>query len=74
MSGTIDGVDGLILQIVKGKQRRVRHGVLPWMLQAHLEMEIHESTLRRRMRNLWLDGKLERVGGATARRGYKVAA
>lgn len=67
-------LDNTIIQVVARTQRDVQRGVLPWMVQARLDVPLHEVNVRRRMRDLWRDGKLERVGGAGCRRGYKVAA
>lgn len=71
MSGVLDNS---IIQVVKKTQRDVQRGVLPWMVQARLDVDLHEKTVRSHMRRMWQEGKLERVGGANARRGYKVAA
>lgn len=67
-------LDREIVRAVAQQQRRLQRGVFPWMVQAWIDMPRSEATLRNRMRQLWLEGKLERIGGAKARRGYRVPA
>lgn len=63
-----------ILQIVRERQRNVpaERGVLPRTVQCFLDEYRAEQTLRRDMATLWRMGKLERVGEAGSRRGYRV--
>ena len=66
-------MDQRILQILSEYPRRGRRGVFPHLVRDLLGVEVHVVTVRRRMRRLWLDGQLERIGGENARRGYLVA-
>lgn len=49
------------------------YGVLPKYVQTGIPFDLAEFTLRRHMVTLWREGKLERMGGNSSRRGYRVA-
>lgn len=66
-------IEQSILQIVARLQRDYGRGVLPRMVAAQMDIYRAEGTLRRDMMRLVDEGKLKRVGGRTARRGYMVA-
>lgn len=68
-------MEGQILQIVSRLQRSYA-GVYPYMVCAWLDEPYyrHESTVRRWMVRLANDGKLVRVDGPGARKGYLAAA
>jgi hypothetical protein len=69
-----------IVQIVADRQRNMPkgRGVLPVTVQAFLDVDRPEQTLRRDMTFLWRAGYLERMGaskdekGVPTRRGYRV--
>ena len=64
-------LEGLIIDAVKSRQRDVKYGVLPKTVQACLPVRIAEQTVRRYMAGMWREGKLFRIGGTGARRGYR---
>lgn len=66
-------IEETILQIVRKLQRDYRRGVFPWMVAAQLDIYRAEGTLRRDMMQMAQRGKLTRIGGRKARRGYVVA-
>lgn len=53
--------------------RRTERGVFPWSLEAWLDVPRCEQQLRKDMRKLARQGKLERIGGFGARRGYRMS-
>lgn len=53
-------------------QRDLRRGVLPRDVQARLPYSRAEGSLRRDMLAMYQAGRLVRVGGAGARRGYRM--
>jgi len=59
-----------IIRIVASLQRSYQR-VYPWMVAAQLDYYRCEQTLRRDMMALVERGKLIRVGGRQARRGYR---
>ena len=64
--------DEVIVQTVRQLQRIYGRGVLPWEVTSWLPFEISIGYTRKSMAALWKSGKLRRVGGAGARRGYTV--
>lgn len=64
-----------ILEVVRREQRRTQagRGVLPWEVQPWLVRYVPEQTIRRLMALMWRVGLLDRIGGAGARRGYRLA-
>jgi hypothetical protein len=67
MDGIYDEIDG----VVKRLQRNLRRGVLPKHVQPHLPYDRAEGSIRRDMGQMWIDGRLVRVGGTGARQGYR---
>lgn len=61
-----------IARVVVQAQRDLRRGVLPRDVQARLPYARAEGSLRRDMLKMYEGGKLIRVGGNGARRGYRV--
>lgn len=61
-----------ILEQVRHIQRNLRRGVLPVNVQARLDFYVSEQWLRTCMVRMWRRGELIRVGGAGARRGYRL--
>lgn len=61
-----------ILHEVKCVQRNRRGGALPRHIQPRLEFYVSEQWLRVCMVRLWRRGELIRIGGAGARRGYRL--
>jgi hypothetical protein len=69
-------MDGIYLEIenaVKRLQRNLRRGVLPKHVQPYLPYDRAEGSIRRDMGQMWVEGKLVRVGGTGARQGYRCA-
>lgn len=63
--------DDEIVEQVRVLQRTYQR-VYPWMILNWLPLARVEGSVRRDMAKLWRLGRLERVGGARARRGYRV--
>ena len=61
--------DDVIIAKVRELQR-IYSGVLPCELVGWLPFKMSIGYARKTMRRLWLEGKLIRIGGAGARRGY----
>lgn len=61
-----------ILEQVPRIQRNSRRGVLPVNVQARLDFYVSEQWLRTCMVRMWRNGRLIRIGGAGARRGYRL--
>lgn len=61
-----------ILEEVRRIQRNLRRGVLPVNVQAQLDFYVSEQWLRTCMVRMWRNGQLVRIGGAGARRGYRL--
>lgn len=61
-----------IFEIVRQVERNCKYGVLPKTVQARLHLSVAEQTVRRYMVRMWESGKLLRVGGRGARRGYRL--
>lgn len=57
---------------VQRAQRDLRRGVLPRDVQARLPYRRAEGSLRRDMVGMYRAGRLVRVGGGGARRGYRL--
>lgn len=53
-------------------QRDLRRGVLPKDVQSRLPYSRAEGSLRRDMAEMAYDGRIVRVGGQMARRGYRM--
>lgn len=53
-------------------KRDLRRGVLPRDVQSRLPYNRAEGSLRRDMLAMWRSGRLIRVGGEGARRGYRL--
>ncbi len=70
--GGYSALDEMVIEIVRQLQRRFRRGVLPRMAQPWLPEEYWrgEQAIRKRMARLATEGRLKRVGGENARRGY----
>jgi hypothetical protein len=66
-------IDEIIVQKVRELERDLGRGVFPWMVMARLPVYRAEYTLRRDMMRLVRAGRLERIGGAGARQGYRTA-
>jgi hypothetical protein len=71
-------IDAMIVHVVRRLERDLglrgsRRGVFAWEVQARLDVARCEQTLRRDMLRLVEAGRLERIGGAGSRRGYRVA-
>ncbi|MGB1285042.1 MAG: hypothetical protein ACPG7F_00795 [Aggregatilineales bacterium] len=62
------------IEIINAVRFLERQGTkaFPKYVMALYPFKVAEFTLRRKMRDLWLRGWLERPGGANARRGYRV--
>jgi len=60
-----------IIEVVKRRQRDVKYGVLPKTVQIGLPFGVAEQTVRRYMAGMWQRGRLFRIGGTGARRGYR---
>lgn len=76
LSGVV--IDFMIVHTVRRLERDLHvrgsdRGVFPWQVQARLDIARCEQTLRRDMFRLAEAGRLERIGGDGARRGYRVA-
>ena len=65
--------DDVIVELVGRLQRSNRSGVFPWQVMYYVPFEISEGYARKTMTRLWQEGRLSRVGGTNARRGYRVA-
>lgn len=63
--------DEEIIKIVRNLQRNY-NAVFPWMVTLWLELGRAEGSVRRDMARLARQGRLIRVGGYNARRGYRV--
>ena len=63
-------LDGQICKLVRKLERSYGRGIYPFMVQAWLDMPRCEQSLRRDMQRMARTGKLVRVGGGAARRGY----
>ena len=69
-------MEGIYIEVegaVKRVQRHLRRGVLPKHVQPYLPFDRAEGSVRRDMRQMWLDGRLCRVGLDGSRRGYRLA-
>jgi hypothetical protein len=69
MDGIYDDIEG----VVKRLQRNLMRGVLPKHVQPYLPYDRAEGSIRRDMGQMWVDGRLVRVGGQGTRRGYRCA-
>lgn len=63
--------DNVIIDVVRRLQRTYT-GVFPWQVQMWLPFGISEGYTRKTMVRLWQEGRLHRIGGDGARRGYRV--
>lgn len=63
-------LDSTICAMVRKLERRSRRGVFPFMVMPWLPVYRCEQSLRRDMNRLAERGRLVRVGGPEARRGY----
>lgn len=61
-----------IEQAVKQAQRGLRRGVFPMDVQSRLPYARAEGSLRRDMLAMYMNGRLVRIGGPGARRGYRL--
>ena len=61
-----------IERAVKAAQRDLRRGVLPRDVQSRLPYSRAEASLRRDMITMYQQGRLIRLGGYGARRGYRL--
>lgn len=61
-----------ILQHVRSMQRHLRRGVLPRHVQPRLPFYVSEQALRKYMVRMSRQGDIIRLGGDTARRGYRL--
>lgn len=68
----MDAIYGQIETAVTRAQRDLRRGVLPRDIQSRLPYSRAEGSLRRDMMAMHHHGRLIRIGGAGARRGYRV--
>lgn len=64
--------DDVIVGVVRRLQR-TNQGVFPWQVMYYAPFTISEGYARKTMVRLWQEGRLQRIGGAGARRGYRVA-
>jgi hypothetical protein len=72
MTDYMDFVYGQIEAAVIQAQKELRRGVLPRDVQPRLPYNRAEGSLRRDMLAMYKYGRLVRVGGAGARRGYRL--
>lgn len=72
LSGHTEMVWAEIERAVKAAQRDLRRGVLPRDVQARLPYSRAEGSLRRDMIAMYRMGRLIRLGGFGARRGYRM--
>ena len=68
----MDMVYDEIEQAVQAAQRDLRRGVLPRDVQTRLPYSRAEGSLRRDMYAMFTTGRLVRIGGEGARRGYRL--
>lgn len=61
-----------IEHVVKVAQRDLGRAVFPWEVQGRLLVSRAEGSLRRDMYKMYQAGRLVRVGGDGARRGYRL--
>jgi hypothetical protein len=64
--------DEVIVQMIGRLQRTYGRGVLPWEVVSWLPFGMSIGYARKVCARLWREGRLHRVGGSGARRGYKV--
>lgn len=69
----MDGIYEEIEGAVRVLQRNLRRGVLPKHVQPQLPYARAEGSIRRDMGQMWFEGRLVRVNGRGARKGYRLA-